>query len=53
MKPEDCEKHARDCIAKAAKSPIDEIALEFKALAAQWRAIAAHKLYFFQEKPYR
>ena len=47
--PVDCEKRALHCIELAAQCQVEAIAADFLMLAAQWRAMAVHEMYFRQE----
>lgn len=51
MRPEECERHALDCVEKAARAKTHAISSDFRMLAAQWRAMAVHKMYFNQAVP--
>ncbi len=51
MSPAECESRALDCAAKAARSASPPVAADYLMLAAQWRAMAMHQMYFCQKEP--
>ena len=51
MSPDQCETRAAACAAKAAKCAPGVIATDYLMLAAQWRAMAVHSMYFCQRSP--
>jgi hypothetical protein len=48
MSPDQCETRAVACTAKAAKCPPGIVATDYLTLAAQWRAMGVHSMYFAQ-----